>query len=565
MSRIAFLVVVCIVMVSCQEATVTYKDYASLWAVQQDPALGELLTQYHQHKKPHPVRTMEIDPAWTFQKGMHAEQLKTTLGRIIGEPITLPHRVLLPNTALWYEKTIVIPSSGVLTVEADDGAQVWLNDRPAARVVENYFTVQEPGTYRVTVRVLNNAMAGGLRSVGFIDQSEFNKYQDAQENYVTWKRTVEKAILLPGVSADEAKRLLLESDTTLSFMWKPRPHLVGPWLTKNGTVFTVRALAEPFHPVTLRWGTQQNSLSHEISAQGDVVSFTIPDEGKEIYYQLQSAQTSTPVYKIATSDSLAFSFSVWADSQSGWSTFQRHVSNLTGENDAFTLAAGDLVGNGSDAEEWRSLLGILSSFAATRPAYLVAGNHDYDGYYSDLMSINYHRLAAPSDKEFFSWTHGNCAFIAIDPNRQFPIGFSTEQREWFHQTIASKAWKNAQWRFVVLHQPPYSQGWAGYEGDSVVRHLLEPVIESAKIDFVISGHTHDYERYSRQYGNQLVTYLIVGGGGGSLEPPESSSTPEMDTVIKVHHMGRFRINGSSAQWEVRDVNNNLIDKKNITK
>lgn len=89
-----------------------------------------------------------------------------------------------------------------------------------------------------------------------------------------------------------------------------------------------------------------------------------------------------------------------------------------------------------------------------------------------------------------------------------------------------------------MHQPRYSQEWAGYHSDKVIRDLLQLVMESAGIDFVVSGHTHDYERLTKSYGSQNTTFPIVGGAGGSLEPPESSAEPVMDTVIKSPSHGK---------------------------
>lgn len=78
--------------------------------------------------------------------------------------------------------------------------------------------------------------------------------------------------------------------------------------------------------------------------------------------------------------------------------------------------------------------------------------------------------------------------------------------------------------------------------------LQEPVmgsyfeIETKRIDFVLAGHSHDYERLKKNYGSQQTHFFILGGAGGGLEPPESSAYPKMDTIIKAHYYARFEVN-----------------------
>jgi predicted phosphodiesterase len=277
---------------------------------------------------------------------------------------------------------------------------------------------------------------------------------------------------------------------------------------------------------------------------------------------LRCNQTVSPIYSFTLEDEANdYSFNVWADSQSGWEAFASQVHLLKKHDDAFGVGAGDLVGNGSDQEEWETFFSILSESASERPYYLVPGNHDYDGYYDDLKPVFYNEYTGYDPSNYFSWSYGNAAFIALDPNENFPIGIpeNSEQYLWLQDQLKTESWKHAQWRFVFLHQTLYSQGWQGYHGDSVLRDVLEPLIESGKIDFIISGHTHDYERLSKQYGEQEVTFLVVGGAGGSLEAKGSSTSPVMDVLIKQHHMGRFYLYDDSLRFEAIGMDGQLLD------
>ena len=54
------------------------------------------------------------------------------------------------------------------------------------------------------------------------------------------------------------------------------------------------------------------------------------------------------------------------------------------------------------------------------------------------------------------------------------------------------------------------------------RNAIAPIVERHRVQLVLSGHDHDYERSIpwRQYVTTggLVTYVVTGGGGAALYP-----------------------------------------------
>jgi predicted phosphodiesterase len=518
---------------ACQAERSEPLPYATLW----------LTPHPYQHLNQIDIESDSVfNSGWRFVKGVENERLVPDYLPQPDSLVELPHRALLSNTALWYEQKLTIPEKGVLIIHADDGAQLWINGEPAQRIQGDVFRVPAAVQASVLVRVLNNAMFGGLQQVSFISQPHFDNQQQMYASKLAELRKHEREVLQLSTST---------------------PFLIGPWLTRTDSAYTIRVLTDA-QPVKLHWGFTSTKLSNVTQKQGELISFPITPPGVTWYYKICCGSYCSPVYEVAAGQP-QFSFTVWGDSQSGWYNFQKLIHHMQLGADAFTIGAGDLVGNGSDAEQWRTFSGILSGYAANKPAYLVAGNHDYDGYYTTLYPLLYHQYASPAGKPYFAWTYANCAFIALDANAQFPIGFDEQQRTWFYQQLQSNQWKQATWRFIVLHQPPYSQGWPGYQGDAIVRALLEPVMERAQIDFVIAGHTHDYERLTKTYGKQQTHFIITGGGGGSLEPAKLSEQPVMDTIIKTHHYIRFRVSDNNLNWFVYDLNNNLLDKQQITK
>ena len=186
---------------------------------------------------------------------------------------------------------------------------------------------------------------------------------------------------------------------------------------------------------------------------------------------------------------------MWADSQSGWPTFERIVGLMAQREGAFSAGIGDLVSDGSNPDEWPRFVATLAPLAARTAIVPVVGNHDYDGSYNELRATLYEGWFRRATSTWFSWSCGPVRLVALDLNREFPIGISegSTQWRWLHTEVRSEAWKNAGWRIVLVHQPPWSRSWAGYEGDEAVRRIVEPLVRDHGLSAVVSGHSHAYE------------------------------------------------------------------------
>jgi predicted phosphodiesterase len=382
------------------------------------------------------------------------------------ESVTLPHRVPAPNTALWYAADIQLPRYSALEVDADDGAQVFVGGRLLQRHRSRFFVPPEmAGRRRVVVRVLNNAVQGGLRRVALVDA-----------------RQVAVATAEPRPSSTAVARV--ESDAFR------------------------RRMPQPEQPCA---------------------------------------------------------FTAWADSHSstGLVTFRRLVERMSRRSDSFTVGVGDLVSDGSDPAPWPALLEALMSLNRRMPIVAIAGNHDYDGYYNDLRARQYERWFNRADRTWFAWSCGPARLVAIDLNREFPIGISagTDQRRWLEAETRSAAWARARWRILLVHQPPWSRSWPGYEGDEATRTIVEPLARDRGLDAVISGHSHAYEHLVRQSGSRQLHILITGGAGGTLEDQaaESSSTSAERIAVR-HHFLAVNATRETLAVEAVDLDGGVFDR-----
>jgi calcineurin-like phosphoesterase family protein len=407
------------------------------------------------------------DGPWDFAMGLPSERLDASPGQMPTQstPVTLPHRVAAPNTALWYSRDMDLPAASTIEVSADDGAQVFVDGRRLTNS-RRFFAIPPDltGHRRVTVRVLNNAMQGGLRSVAIVDAAAV--------------RSRERAA---------------------------RPSPPAGFARVDSAAFRAR---------------------------------------------MPAREAACP-------------FTAWADSQGGLATFRRLVDLMAGRRPAFSVGVGDLVPEGADPDAWPAFVDALAPLSSVSPIVPVAGNHDYDGYYNTLRSELYEAWFDRRDATWFAWSCGPVRFAAIDLNREFPIGISegSTQRHWLEQEMASAAWTRAAWRVLLVHQPPWSKSWAGYDGDEAVRRLVERVGEPHDLDVVISGHSHAYEHLVRGSGDHAVHVFITGGAGGSLEDAAAEALgTSTERIVVRHHFLHATATGTTMTVDAIDVDGARIDR-----
>lgn len=227
---------------------------------------------------------------------------------------------------------------------------------------------------------------------------------------------------------------------------------------------------------------------------------------------------------------------------------------------AFCTISGDLVGTGQYREDWDKLFRNGAGFFATHPLMPSMGNHDcIDGLGSDLYRG---LLALPEngpaklDKELaYSFQYGNTFFLM--PDVTSPI---EEQTPWLEEQLSHST---AAWKFAVFHFPPYAPNDSNPD---IVREWL-PLFDKYHVDFVLTGHVHDYLRtYQMNGGKKMdsiaegtvyITTVTVQGSGEKLVKPDyaaklDASGAALCTV--------FSIKGNQVETRSLDKQGNEIDK-----
>lgn len=168
-------------------------------------------------------------------------------------------------------------------------------------------------------------------------------------------------------------------------------------------------------------------------------------------------------------------------------------------------------------------------FSTTTPFILSRGNHETRGKFARHLGNYFNNQ---EQKYYFSFQQGPVYAIVLDSGEDKIDGdkeygglvdfdnYRLKQAQWLKKEVQKKAFKKAKYKIVFSHIPFYYSG--NWHGTLHCREVFGPILNQAKVDMLISGHTHKYGIHPPVAGQH--NYPIVIGGG----PKEGDRT-----IIKV--------------------------------
>jgi hypothetical protein len=208
---------------------------------------------------------------------------------------------------------------------------------------------------------------------------------------------------------------------------------------------------------------------------------------------------------------------VWALGDFGYDTPNQKavlnaVKNYTAKQpiDVWIWLGDNAYNTGKEEEYQKYVFDVYGKdFFPNLALYPSPGNHDYAGKHDPTKPPYFTIFSLPSEgqsggvpshsESYYSVDYGSLHLISLDTELRDAAGNQVmdgkgDQYDWLAKDLAAN---RLPFTIVYFHKPPYSKG--SHDSDTELdmknmREKVNPVFEKYKVDIVLAGHSHVYER-----------------------------------------------------------------------
>ncbi len=176
------------------------------------------------------------------------------------------------------------------------------------------------------------------------------------------------------------------------------------------------------------------------------------------------------------------------------------------------------------------------------------GNHDtvLDGGATLLGALD-----LPGAKRWYVQRYGPAAFIVLDSDSSVAPG--SPQIAFLRRALRQT--RDSCFRVAVFHHPPFAPHSGTIAG--ALLHTVVPLLERGRVQLVLLGHVHDYERSHVRRG---VTYVTVGTGGAAIGRYRASTIPLAAMLTNTFGALRLDVAPHRIRGAFQDVTGRVRDR-----
>ena len=188
----------------------------------------------------------------------------------------------------------------------------------------------------------------------------------------------------------------------------------------------------------------------------------------------------------------------------------------------------------------------------------VPGNHEYETADAAGHFQFFGAAAGPPGLGYYRFVAGEWLVLMLNSNIE--AGPGSAQYQFVRESLQSRQF---QCQMAMWHHPLFS---SGPNGNNVQMRPIFQLLFENRVDVVVNGHDHFYERFSRQdpdgrLDENGIRQFIVGTGGADLSRPVRSA-PNSGMVLSTFGIMRFTLRPATYGWEFIEASGQLGDNGN---
>lgn len=333
----------------------------------------------------------------------------------------------------------------------------------------------------------------------------------------------------PALGADVLGADPAPSQVRLGFGGEPRTSMAILWRTDLDTTATTArfgigtALDQTSAGVTYRYiagigGVGDPIRMHEVHLCGltpdTEYSYQVGGVGAGGVERWSDTYTFRTAPDATTNPDAEVVIAYAGDTRDGYAAWAELATQILQRTPDLLVYTGDIVTLGPQQVEWDAFFEAAPELFATVPLVSAHGNHE-------INSISYYaQMAMPGDEENFSFDFGHAHQVVLNSD-PVDVGDVTGANATFLDDDLT-AHDDATWKLVTFHRSIWSSG-TNHGSDADLRAAWGTLIDEHRVDLVVTGHDHIYERTKPMRGDTPgataadgTIYVVSGGAGADL-------------------------------------------------
>lgn len=172
-------------------------------------------------------------------------------------------------------------------------------------------------------------------------------------------------------------------------------------------------------------------------------------------------------------------------------------------------------------------------FAAETPMYYARGNHETRGNFATAFPKYFQ---TPTKELYYMFRQGPVCFVVLDCGEDKPDSdieysgivafdrYRTKQAEWLKEALKQDIFRDAPYRVVIIHMPPFG----GWHGNQEIAEKFVPLLSNAGVDVMLCGHLHRH--VYKKAGDGQNFPIIANSNKAVIKASANNSMLKIDVV-----------------------------------
>ena len=342
----------------------------------------------------------------------------------------------------------------------------------------------------------------------------------------------------------------------------------GPYLQGLGaTSVTVKVEIPTAAPARLEvHAPGETAITRAVSSAGDATFHALrvdglrPAQSYEYVVSAGGAISERGRFTTAPDDTRPFRFLAYGDNRSDEAAHAAVVRAMSRVPADFLINTGDMVARGTDPADWRTFFTVEGALLRDRCLFAAVGNHElYRGDRAGEVAFLRYFGGIEQGRELtrlygtFRWS--NTRFFVLNAMDTW----TGDEREWLRAELdRALVEPGLAHRIAVMHHGPFSAGPHGGNA-ALAKGDVIALMRDRKVDLVLAGHDHVYERGE----GEGLKYLVTGGGGAPLYQ-KKYELKETRAFEPAHHFVEITVDGDKLRAVAHRASGGVLEACGFT-